>query len=70
MGDVFPVLSVGDIARQHDVSLHRVLYVIRSRDIRPAGMVGNVRVFTVADADRIGSELRRIDEERGVADAK
>jgi hypothetical protein len=65
MAGMLPVLSVGDIARQHGVSLHRVLYVIRSRDIRPAGMAGNTRVFTPADAEWVGSELRRIAENKG-----
>jgi hypothetical protein len=64
MAETLPILSVGDIARQHGVSLHRVLYVIRSRDIRPAGMAGNARLFTPADAERIGSELRRIAEDK------
>ena len=65
MVDTLPILSVGDIARRHSVPLHRVLYVIRSRDIRPVGMAGNVRVFTLADAERIGSELRRITQDKG-----
>ena len=66
MADALSVLSVGEIARRHHVPLHRVLYVIRSRDIQPAGKAGNARVFTVADSDRIGSELRRIADDKEV----
>ncbi len=64
MADALSVLCVGEIARRHHVPLHRVLYVIRSRDIRPAGRAGNARVFTLADAEWIGSELRRIERDK------
>lgn len=56
--------TVGVIARRLGVPLHRVEYVIRSRDIQPASVAGNARVFTEADVDFIASELRRIDAER------
>jgi hypothetical protein len=57
--------SVGEIARRTGYPLHRVEYVIRSRRIEPTGRAGNVRVFTDAEVDRIASELRRIDAEKG-----
>jgi len=57
--------TVGEIARRTGYPQHRVEYVIRSRDIRPTARAGNARIFSEADVDRIASELRRIDAERG-----
>ncbi len=57
--------TIGEIARRLGKPLHRVEYIIRSRDIRPAGLAGNARVFSDADVDRIARELRRMDAERG-----
>ena len=59
------LLSVGEIARRLGQEVHRIEYVIRSRNIRPVGWAGHARVFRDADLDRIGSELRRIAEDRG-----
>lgn len=58
------LLTVGEIARRLGQELHRVEYVIRSRNIRPAGWAGHARVFRDADLARIAAELRRIDGER------
>jgi len=58
--------TVGEIARRLNVPLHRVEYVILSRNLRPSGRAGNARVFTEADVAHIASELRRIDEQKGV----
>ncbi len=65
-----PVLStVGEIARRLGEPLHRIEYVIRSRNIQPAARAGNARIFSDSDVTYMASELRRIDEERegGVA---
>ena len=59
------VPTVGEIARRCKAPIHRVEYVIRSRDIRPIGRAGNARVFAEPDVARIESEIRRIDEEKG-----
>jgi len=58
------LLTVGEIARRLDQALHRVEYVIRSRNIRTAGWAGHARVFRDADLVRIAAELNRIDRER------
>jgi len=58
--------TLGEIARRLGQPVHRIAYVIRSRGITPAATAGNARVFTEADVDHISSELRRIDQERGV----
>ena len=69
---VSPALSVptvGEIARRLGVPVHKVEYVIRARRIEPAGWAGNLRIFTEADVQRIGSELHRIDSERSPSHA-
>ena len=38
-------LTVGDIARQLNVPLHRVRYLVESRGIEDAGTVGNLRIY-------------------------
>lgn len=61
------VPTVGEIARRLKAPVHRVEYVIRTRGIQPIGRAGNARVFAATDVERIGSELRCIDAERGDA---
>jgi hypothetical protein len=59
-----PVLfTVGEIARRLGVELHRVEYVLRTRDIWPCSRAGNALVYTREDLDRVGSEIKRIDLE-------
>jgi hypothetical protein len=65
------VPTVGEIARRLGVPLHRVEYVIRSRNLHPCGLAGHARVFTEADVAHIASELRRMDDDRqGAAHAE
>jgi hypothetical protein len=59
--------TIGIIAERLGEPLHRIEYIIRSRNIQPSGRAGNARVFTEADIDRIDAELRRIDAEKGGA---
>ncbi len=53
--------TVGEIARRLGESLHRIEYVIRSRNIQPASRAGHVRIFAEADVAHIADELRQID---------
>jgi hypothetical protein len=64
------LLTVGEIARRLGQPLHRVEYVIRSRNILPAGWAGHARVFRDADLTRIASELKRIERERARSQAE
>ena len=59
------VPTVGEIARRFGVPVHKVEYVVRARQVQPIGWAGNARIFSEAAVDRIGGELRRIEEERG-----
>jgi len=56
-----PFPTVGEIARRLSVPVHRIVYVLRSRDIPPAGRAGNARVFRDTDVAVIEAEIRRID---------
>jgi hypothetical protein len=58
------LLTVGEIARRLDQPIHRVEYVLRSRNVAPAGWAGNSRVFVESDVAFVAAELRRIDDER------
>ena len=58
------LLTVGMIAKELGCPVHRVNYILRSRDIRPAARAGNLGVYQRSDVDRIASEIRRIDRER------
>ncbi len=67
MPDSAPIVqpTVGEIARRIGQPVHRVEYVIRSRNIQPTGIAGNARVFSDADVERIAGELHRIDAQKG-----
>ncbi len=65
-----PIASLGEIVRQLDKPIHRVEYVIRSRKIKPAVVAGGRHFYSEAQVQRIGSEIRRIDEEKGVANGE
>lgn len=58
------LLTIGEIARQLDQPIHRIEYVLRSRNVAPAGWAGNARVFAESDVVFLAAELRRIDDER------
>jgi len=56
--------TIGEIARRLGVAVHRVEYVIRTRNLRPAARAGNIRVFSETDVAYVASEVRRIDADR------
>ena len=58
------LLTVGEIARRSQTKVHRVEYIIRSRNIQPIGWAGHARVFSSASHSRIASEVSRMDTER------
>ena len=55
------MLTVGEIARRLDASVHRVEYVIRARGVSPYGWAGNARVFAEGAVETIAVELEQID---------
>jgi len=62
--------TIGEIARRLGAPVHRVAYIIRTRQIEPESIAGNCRVFSEADVAYIASELRRINEEREAVNAQ
>jgi len=59
------LLTVGEIAHRLGVPVHRIEYLVRTRDqLRPLGRAGNALVYTESDLQFIAGELRRIDEEK------
>jgi hypothetical protein len=53
--------TVGEIARRLAEPVHRIEYILRTRNISPAGIAGNSRVYAEEDVERIGSESQGID---------
>jgi len=58
------LLTVGEIARRLNAKVHRIEYIIRSRNIEAIGWAGHARVFSVATFKRIATELNRMDAGR------
>lgn len=56
--------TVGEIARRTGYPVHKIEYVIRSRNLQPATVAGNARVFSEADVAFIVHELDRIESDR------
>jgi DNA-binding transcriptional MerR regulator len=68
MGTLSAVMpTVGEIARRLGQPVHRIEYVVRSRQIHPGGRAGNCRVFAEEDVARIAAELRLIEGRKGGA---
>ena len=57
MGSEPRLLTVGAIAERLGVPLHRVQYVLRTRDIQPAALAGIYRLYLTDALDRIREAL-------------
>lgn len=62
------ISSLGEIARSLNEPLHRVDYVVRTRNIEPLIVAGGRNFYSEASVQRIKSELRRIDQQRDGGD--
>jgi DNA-binding transcriptional MerR regulator len=51
--------TIGRIVMESGVAIHRVLYYIESRGIKPCGRAGGARVFAEGDALAIVAALRQ-----------
>ena len=58
--------TVGDIAREVGVPMHRVRYVVVSRGIAHSRWIGPVRVFDDDAVTQIKSALRRMPASRDI----
>ena len=63
------MFTVGELARRAGVPVHRVTYVIETRDIEPLGRAGQARVFGREAAEQVLEELRQIAAARGICEA-
>jgi hypothetical protein len=63
--------TIGEIARRLGEPVHRIEYVLRTRDIRPSGIAGNCRVYDEQAIRLIHQELQRIaSTQRSLAKSK
>jgi len=58
-------LTIGDIVKQTGYPFHRIQYFLKSLKIKPQCKLGQARVFTAQDADKIKKYIERLDSERG-----
>ncbi|GMU23387.1 MAG: hypothetical protein AMXMBFR13_34650 [Phycisphaerae bacterium] len=54
--------TIGRIASRLNAPLHKIRYIIQSRDIRPIAKVGALRVWDESAVQRIAHELNAIAE--------
>jgi hypothetical protein len=57
--------TVGEIARRLGQPVHRIEYVVRSRQIAPAGRAGGLRIFTEDVVEQIAAVLSSMDRRKG-----
>lgn len=59
------LLTLGQIAQQLGVSIHRAKYAIESYRIEPVTRIGIMRVWSEDDLPRIKSAIARVASNRG-----
>ena len=64
--DVPVALTIGEVARQLQVPLHRAEYLVRSRGIQPVARAGNARLFSEADVRQLRSALDQREPDRSL----
>ena len=52
-------LTIGELARQLDCPIHKVEYLIISRNIKPVQRAGNLRIFPIEVLKLLRDELDR-----------
>lgn len=53
------ILTVGDIARKLNCPIHRIQYLIASRNIKPIQYVGGYRVFSNDILEKLRDENKK-----------
>ena len=53
------LLTIGEIARRLKQPVHRVRYIVESRNIEAAGRVGNTRVYLENTVQQIANHMQR-----------
>ena len=68
MGNEIPQLRTpGVIAAQLQAPLNRVLYALRSRNVRPIGRAGTIRLYDQAAVERVREALAEMDQRKGAS---
>lgn len=60
-------ITAGTMAERLGVPLHKIQYVLRSRNIKPVGKAGTLRVYSEAQVDEVAENLETINERKGGA---
>jgi hypothetical protein len=58
-------ITIGAIARELKQPLHRIEYVLRTRNIEAVSTAGHVRIFDRDAVERVAAALSEIDARRG-----
>ena len=56
------VLTVGEVAERLGIKIHRAEYLLRSRNVQPAGMAGRYRLFDESAIQRLQKELKKAEK--------
>lgn len=59
-----PLYTVGSIARELEVPVHRVAYVIATRDIQPSARVGQAWAYGTRQFEQIKRHVQAIEDRR------
>ena len=57
-------LTLGEIARRLNCPLHKIEYLLRTREIQPIQRAGNLRVFSEKSLGLLKAELENRDKGR------
>lgn len=60
------LFTVGDMARELELPIHRVQYLIRSRNIQPTQRAGLIRLFDEATLTALINEANAIEARRNM----
>jgi hypothetical protein len=63
-GKLAMLATVGEIARRFDVPIHRIEFVIRTREIQAIGRAGHAWVYGETGVQAIGRALQEIEDRR------
>jgi DNA-binding transcriptional MerR regulator len=63
--------TIGHIAQQLGVPIHRVQYIIKSRNIQPVSIAGQARIFSTEAIRQISAALAGVaaNRQKGMANA-
>jgi len=60
VSDSEQVMTISDLARRFQQPVHRITYIVKSREIMPCGVAGSTRLFGSAAIEAVELELERL----------